>query len=249
MAIAIYLMIVLFNLQKKTPIKLPRDYTEIVESGTINIVTDYNSFGYYVSGDTIEGFQHDLITKLESDWDIKVNLFLENSLEDNLLGLQVGKYDIVARNIPVNTELKERFKFTQSINKNKYVLVQRKAEFNDSISPIRQQLDLAHKTIYVPKDSPAIMRLNNLADEIGDTIFIRQNEVYEEEQLVMMVAGGDIDFTICNQKVAQNLANELPEIDINTDISFTQLESWAVRIDSPLLLDSLNAWLNNTLRY
>ena len=30
--------------------------------------------------------------------------------------------------------------------------------------------------------------------------------------------------------------------DIETDISFTQLQSWAVRKTSPILLDSLNSW-------
>ncbi len=247
LAIAVYLMTVLFNFQKKPAFKLPRDYQEIIESGALNVVTDYNTFGYYVSGDTIDGFQYDLIKKLEKDWSITVNIFLENSLDDNLAGLEIGKYDIVARNIPVNTSLKERFEFTKSISKNKYVLVQRKAEFNNDSLPIRQQLDLANKAIYVHKDSPVIMRLHNLANEIGDTIFIMQDEKYEQEQLVMMVAGGDIDFTVCNESIAINLANELPEIDIATAISFTQLESWAVRIDSPVLLDSLNNWLSNKI--
>ena len=92
-------------------------------------------------------------------------------------------------------------------------------------------------------DSPAILRLNNLSHEIGDTIFIVEDPTYEAEQLVMMVASGDIDFTLCDEKMAMRLAKLLPEIDIETDISFTQLESWAVRKDSPALLDSLNSWL------
>ena len=35
----------------------------------------------------------------------------------------------------------------------------------------------------------------------------------------------------------------LPQIDINTAISFTQFYSWGVSKQSPVLLDSLNAWL------
>lgn len=50
-------------------------------------------------------------------------------------------------------------------------------------------------------------------------------------------------FTVCDEVVAKQLAEQLPEIDVETDISFTQLESWAVRKDSPVLLDSLNSWL------
>lgn len=221
----------------------PRDYNEIMASGELNVVTDYNTIGLYASGDTLQGFQREMILALEAAWGIKVNLFLENSLDENLAGLQAMRYDLVARNIPVNIHLKDSFAFTTPITLNKQVLVQRKQEYNDSIAPIRQHLDLAGKTIHVAGDSPVILRLNNLSHEIGDTIFIVEDPTYKTEQLVMMVASGDIDFTVCDEKMAIQLAKIFPEIDSDTDISFTQLESWALRKDSPVLLDSLNSWL------
>lgn len=221
-----------------------RDFEEIIASGELNAVTDYNSIGYYVSGDTARGFQLEMMQALEKEWGIKVNLFLENSLEENLKGLFEERYDLVARGIPVNTALRERIAFTIPITLNKQVLVQRKAAYNEGVEPVRQHLDLAKKSIHVARDSPAILRVNNLAHEIGDTIFIVEDPTYEVEQLVMMVAAGDIDFTVCDEKVASRLARAMPEIDIETDISFTQLESWAVRDSSPLLLDSLDNWLS-----
>ena len=221
-----------------------RDFEEIIASGELNAVTDYNSIGYYVSGDTARGFQLEMMQALEKEWGIKVNLFLENSLEENLNGLFEQRYDLVARSIPVNTALKERIAFTIPITLNKQVLVQRKAAYNEGVEPVRQHLDLAKKSIHVANDSPAILRVNNLAHEIGDTIFIVEDPTYEVEQLVMMVAADDIDFTVCDEKVASRLARTMPEIDIKTDISFTQLESWAVRDSSPILLDSLNNWLS-----
>lgn len=246
MTVALFLMVLLINLSKhfKNKSHEVRDYAQIEQSGVLNVATDYNSIGYYVSGDSVMGFQYEMMRALEKAWSVKVHVFLENSLDDNLKGLLTQKYDLVARSIPVNTELKGTFAFTQSIILNKQVLVQRKALYNDSIPPIRQHLDLGKRVIYVPEDSPAMLRLKNLSHEIGDTIYIRQNTTYEAEQLVMMVASGDIDFTVCDQKVAKQLAERFPEIDIETDISFTQLESWAVRKDAPVLLDSLNAWLN-----
>lgn len=220
-----------------------RDYSEIISSGTLNIVTDYNPVGYYVSGDSTAGFQIEVLRALEKAWGVTINIYLENSLEDNLDGLQNQKYDIVARNIPVNSELRELYSFTDPITYNKLVLVQRKAEFNDSIKPIRGHLNLAKKTIHVAAESPAILRLNNLSEEIGDTIFVIEDPVYETEQLVILVASGEIDFTISNEIMANRLTTILPEIDIETDISFTQIESWALRNESPVLLDSLNSWL------
>ena len=223
---------------------LPRDYNEIMASGEMNVVTDYNSIGYYVSGDTALGFQLEMMQALEKEWGVKVNLFLENSLEDNLKGLLEQRYDLIARNIPVNSALRDSFAFTDPITYNRLVLVQRKASFNEGREPIRQHLDLAGKVIHVAADAPAIMRLNNLSHEIGDTILIEENPIYETEQLVMMVASGDIDFTICDKVMAVRLADHFPEIDIDTDISFTQVESWALRPDALHLLDSLNSWLS-----
>ena len=220
------------------------DYNEIIERGEMNVVTDYNTIGYFVSGDTIQGFQYELINALQKEWGIDINIFLENNLQDNLKGLEEGKYDLIARSIPVNSELKGNFSFTEPLILNKLVLVQRKSQFNDSIEPLRQHLELAKKTIHVAEGSPSILRLNNLSYEIGDTIHVVENTTYEAEQLVMMVASGEIEYTVCDEKVALRLSEKLPEIDIETDISFTQIESWAVRINSPILLDSVNSWLN-----
>ncbi|HHT30129.1 MULTISPECIES: transporter substrate-binding domain-containing protein [Petrimonas] len=247
LGIVLALMVMLYSLSRKSAV-LPRDYPEIVESGELNIVTSYDPIGYHVSGDTIAGFQYELIKILERDWGLKINIFLENGLDKSLEGLKQGKYDVVARNIPVNTELRQQFGFTRSINLNKQVLVQRKAEFNNGVAPIRQHLDLAKRTIHVHRNSPVILRLQNLSHEIGDTIFVEQNDLYETEQLVMMVAGGDIDFTVCDEIAARELAERMVEIDVETDISFTQLESWAVRKESPILLDSLDSWLSRYRR-
>ncbi|MEA4904317.1 MAG: transporter substrate-binding domain-containing protein, partial [Petrimonas sp.] len=101
LVIAVFLMVLLYNVSNRAEITLPRDFPEIIKSGKLNIVTDYNPVGYRVSGDSISGFQYELIKALERDWKLKANIFLENSLDENLQGLEQGKYDIVARNIPV----------------------------------------------------------------------------------------------------------------------------------------------------
>ena len=132
---------------------------------------------------------------------------------------------------------------TEPIVLDKQVLIQRTEAANNGLKPIRNQLDLAGKTLYIPKDSPAQLRLQNLGHEIGDTIYVIEDELYSGEQLAIMVAKGDIDYAVCDQQTAALSQKQLPEIDIKTDISFTQLQSWAVRKDSPILLDSLNSWL------
>ena len=242
LAIVLIAMFQLFQF-KKAPL-LSRDYPEIKEEGILRIVTEYNQSGYYVAGDTIEGFQYELSQAIAKLSGLEVQTHLEMSLAESFRELSENKCDVIARNIPITSDNKEEYLFTEPIVLNKQVLVQRTEETNNGLKPIRNQLDLAQKTLYIPKDSPARLRLQNLAHEIGDTIYIKEDELYSSEQLAIMVAKGDIDYAVCDQQIAKISKENLPEIDIDTDISFTQLQSWAVRKDSPILLDSLNSWLS-----
>lgn len=223
--------------------KLPRDYAQIEEEGILRVVTSYDPIGYYVSKDTIAGFNHDLLGLLQQYTDIKIEISLESSLENSIEGLQAEKYDLIARNIPLTTRIKDSLNMTEPVALNKFVLIQRKKEFNDDIDPIRSHLDLAGKTLYIHKNSPAILRIENLSREIADSIHYVEDSLYEAEQLAMMVAAKDIDFSILDEKTAQRLSKSLPEIDYATYLDFTHFEAWALRNTSPVLLDSLNSWI------
>ncbi len=243
--IAVATMIMLWRLKTMPKAEiLPRDYPEIKQEGILRMVTEYNQSGYYVAGDTIEGFQYELSQEIAKLSGLEVQTHLEMSLAESFQELEENKCDIIARNIPITSDIKEEYLFTEPIVLNKQVLVQRTEEANKGIKPLRNQLDLAGKTLYIPKDSPARLRLQNLGHEIGDTIYVVEDELYSGEQLAIMVAKGDIDYAVCDQQIATLSQKQLPEIDIKTDISFTQLQSWAVRKDSPILLDSLNSWLD-----
>ena len=122
-------------------------------------------------------------------------------------------------------------------------MIQRKQEFNEGVEPLRSHLALAKKTLYVPLNSPAILRIRNLSHEIGDTIYIKEDPTYGAEQLAMLVASKDIDYAVCDEKSAEKVAQSLPEIDYSTLIGFTHIEAWAVSEKSPVLLDSLNTWI------
>lgn len=219
-----------------------RDYPDIASEGILRIITEYDQLGYYVSGDTIQGFQYELSQALSQLTGLEVQIQLEMNLSKSYEALATGRCDVIARNLPVTTQLRDTFLFTDPIVLNKQVLVQRRRSAGDSLL-IRNQLDLAGKTLYIPQDSPALFRIRNLEQEIGDTIYIIEDRNYSSEQLMIMVERGDIDYAVCDQQIAKKLQKSLTQVDIETDISFTQLHSWAIRKDSPILLDSLNSWL------
>jgi len=226
-----------------------RDWEEIQEEGIIHVVTEYNSVGYYVLNDTIAGIQYDLCKYLEECSGLKVQIDLENNLETAIEKLNRNIYDIIALNFPITSAHNTDLAFTVPITQNKQVLIQRKPSENDTTPLIRNQIHLAGKTIHVAKNSPVILRLQNLSEEIAGPIYISETADYTQEELLYMVAYQSIDYAAVDKVIAQKNQKIFPNIDIETDISFTQLQAWAVRTSSPVLLDSLNAWIRSKNLY
>lgn len=220
-----------------------RDYTEVKQEGVLRMVTEYNQSGYFISDQVLQGFQYELSREIAKLAGVEVQVHLEMSLDKSFEGLNKNLYDVVARNIPITSELKEEYLFLEPIVLNKQVLVQRKPAHKTDRRLLRNQLELGKKTLYVPQNSPALQRLSNLQHEIGDTIHVVQDPLYSSEQLIIRVARGEIDYAVCDQQIAQIAQKQFPEIDTQTDISFTQLQAWVVRKNAPILGDSLNAWL------
>lgn len=245
--LVIIVLAIIFSIRncgkKSTPQGHPRDYAEIVAEGILRVATEYNSISFYVDNDTVSGFHYELIKAFARDKGLEAKIDPVMSFNKRLEGLSTGMYDVIAYGILATSELKDSLLLTSPIVLNKQVLIQRRITGENDSLYIKNQLDLAGHTLHVVKGSPAIMRIRNLGNEIGDTIYVKEVEKYGSEQLIAMVAHGDIDYAVCDESIARAQADSLPQIDINTAISFTQFYSWAVSKQSPVLLDSLNSWL------
>lgn len=220
-----------------------RDYAEIVRSGVLRAVTEYNSVSFHIQDDTLGGLHYELLHAFAQAKGLKVEITPEMSLEKRTQGIQDGTYDILANNVVKNSERKDSMLFTHPILLSRQILVQRKPQEKNDSTYIKSLLELANKTIHVVKSSPSIIRIQHLSNEIGDTIYIQEVERYGQEQLLAMVANNDIDYAICDENIALTSAHHLPLLDIETAISFTQFYSWGVNKDNTVLLDSLNTWL------
>ena len=239
------LLILLVPRKVPTPQPVPPryDYDDIAAKGILRAALEYNSISMFIDGDTLSGFDYELIEAFAHDHGLQVAIMPEMSFDKRLEGLASGTFDVIANEIPSISPLKDSLLLTTPIVLKKEVLVQRKATSPTDSLFIKSHLSLAKRTLHVVKGSPAILRIHNLGDEIADTIYINEVEKYGPEQLIAMVAHGDIDYAVCDEGIARAAADSMPQIDISTDISFTQFYSWAVNKHSPVLLDSLNAWL------
>ncbi len=239
-------LISFFWFRDKSPHPQPRDYAAISAEGVIRVATEYNSVSYFATGDSMAGFNYELIQAFARSKGLKAEIIPEMSFEKRLQGLANGTFDVIAYGIQTTSEFKDSLLFTAPISLSKQVLVQRKLA--DGKVAITSQLGLAGKTLHLIKGSPAVMRIKNLGNEIGDTIYIKEVDKYGTEQLLAMVEHGDIDYAVCDEEIARASVDSFPQIDISTGISFNQFNSWAVSKQSPALHDSLNNWIKSFMK-
>ncbi len=240
-------------IDKHTPIS--RDLDQIRERGSLIALTDYNSISYFIYRGEPMGFQFELLQEFSDYLQIELEIVTENDLSRSFEMLNDGRTDLLALNLTINNERKERVQFTRPISHTRQVLVQKRPdnwrnmtmdEINSTM--VRNLLDLADKTVYVQSESSYAQRMKNLQSEIGDTIHIVEVPM-EVEELISLVASGEINFTVSDENIAMVNRTYYPDIDLETPVSFEQNLAWAVRKSgSGKLLEELNKWIEGFKR-
>jgi membrane-bound lytic murein transglycosylase F len=225
---------------------------KIKKRGSLIAVMDFNSTNYFIYRGEPMGYQYELLRLLAKHLDVKLEVIPENDVNKNFKMLQDYSCDIIAINLAITKERSKIIDYTYPHSQTHQVLVQRKPENWRSLRKkdlesqlIRNQLDLAGKVIYVQKGTSYAQRIKNLSDEIGDSIIIIEKADEEVEELVELVANGEIDYTITDENVA--LVNQIyyPILDVKTAVSFPQNLAWGIRKGDAEFKKVVDAWLKD----
>ena len=227
-----------------------RDLDAILAEGKIRAVTNVNQTSYFIYKGEPMGFHFELLKKFADHQDLELEIITSNDIDEALEYLQTGAADLVAIGLSVSADRKEMMRFTDPLIQATQVLVQRRpAGWNrmteDEIAEklVRNQLDLAEKTIYVQKGSSYAQRLYNLERESGMDIGVIEVP-YDAEELARQVARGEIEYTVCDDYMANIICSLYPELDLSTPVSFPLNISWSVRKDgTDGLVNELNRWI------
>ncbi len=221
------------------------------DRGRITAVTDYNSTNYFIYRGEPMGYQYELLNLLAGHLGVRLDVVVNNNLDESFGCLVNDECDLLAMNLTVTRERSRLVDFAVPHSQTRQVLIQRLPSDWHYMTPaeldthmVRAPLELAGSTVHVQKNSAYASRLNNLMDEIGDTIIIKEVDI-AVEQLIIMVSEGEIEMTVGDENVAMVNQTYYENLDIGTAISFTQNLAWAVRKGDYTLRDSINEWLRN----
>lgn len=227
------------------------DLEKIKERGELVAITGYSSTSYFVYRGEPMGYEYELLKRLADHLDVDLKVEIAKNMDEVFSMLNKGEGDIVAYGMTVTLDRKKKVKFTEHLDKVDQVLVQKRPEgwrnmTMDGIDKklVKSALDLIGKTVHVRKNSSYYERLQNLEEEIGGKIDIQTVPGHvSTDELINRVAQGEIDYTVADKNIALNNKTYHPDIDIRTSISFPQRLAWAVRKNSPQLLEAVNDWV------
>ena len=214
--------------------------TNVKTEGVLRVVTLLNSTDYFIYRGQPMGFQYEALQSLADYMGIRLEVKATNNLTDQFEMLANKEVDLVATALTITRERKQDVAFTVPQMQVRQVLVQRIGD--DEALKVNDPIDLKGKPVYVPEGSAFATRLRNLSEEIGEFIpVIEMNK--DSEELISMVANGDIDYTVCDENVAQVQASYFSNIDAGIPVSFKQNLAWAMRKDDESLKNVIDGWM------
>ena len=227
------------------------DLPEIIESGVLKVITSYSPTGYFLYKGKTMGFEYEIFKRLADHLGVRLEIVIAKNVDSVIPMLNRGDGDIIALGYTITSARKEDVSFTDPYLITHQSLIQKKPDnwrkmTKDNIKKTLATdiVDLIDDTVSVRKNSSYYLRLKELSNELGDSIYIKvlPGEL-SDEQIIKMVSDGTIKYSVIDNHKASIHKSYFPNIDINTPVSLSQRIAWAVRKTSPELLETINKGL------
>lgn len=211
-------------------------------SDTLRVATLYSPTSYFIYRDAMLGFDYSLVSEFAKDNNIAIDLIVAPNMENMINMLENGDVDLVAYEIPITSDYKDRVLHCGMVNNNYQVLVQPKQ--GDSVA-IKDVTQLIGRDVYVEKNSKYQQRIENLNQELGGGIIIHlvEKDTLITEDLIRMVSEGELPLTIVDSDIARINKTYYEDLDISLKLSFQQQSSWCVSKSNQWLADVINKWI------
>ena len=226
--------------QQVAPGLSPHDLPQLKDSGRLVALTLYSSTSYFNYRGQEMGFQYELAQQFAQSQGLVLEVEVARSVQELERMLLAGEGDLIAYNLPITKAGRDSLTYCGNEVITHQVIVQRKRGRRETLDDVTE---LIGQKVYV-KPGKYYDRLVNLNQELGGGILIHQvrADSIGVEDLIGMVARGEIDYTVADDDVARLNATYYPNLDTRLAISFDQRSSWAVRRDCPLLAAAADEW-------
>lgn len=214
------------------------DLDSIMNRGELRVLTLSGSTSYFYYKGEERGYEYELIKHFADDMGLTLRVIVAPNIAQLTTMLNDTIGDVIAYDIPITSYTKDEVIHCGPENITEQVLVQR------NTNPIADVVELVGEDVYVERGSKYEQRLINLNKELGGGINIRhiERDTIITEDLIEMVAKGDIDYTLADSNLARINSSYYHNLDTYVRVGFPQRSQWAVRKQSTQLAQAIDKW-------
>lgn len=206
---------------------------------TLIVGTLYSPTSYFYYKEDTMGYEYERICNFAHDKKLATRFVIAHNMEAAIAMLDSGTIDVIAYEIPITAEYRNRVLSCGTENITHQILVQPRSD-----TMVTDVTQLIGRDVYVERNSKYAARLRNLDDELGGGIRIHtvEEDTLIADDLVEMVANGELPLTIVDSDIARLNRTYYNNIDISLEVSFPQRSAWAVKKGNQWLADTITAW-------
>ncbi len=216
-----------------------KDLVQILDTGVIRMITQYNSSSYFIHKGAEAGFEYELFSRFAKAHGLGVEVVIPGPDEDLISLLNSGRGDVIAAGLISDERMSLYAAFTRPYNFVYQVLILPESDQRPN------SLDtLNGLTIHLPRNSIYRRELLDLRRRYGLKFFIATSRpLVEPEELIAKVARREIPATVVDDHLARAALTYLDGAKIGPQIGSQKPVAWAVRENSPELKAALNNFL------
>ena len=230
------------------------DLPGMIDRRVVRVVTAFGGHLYFFEDGAPRGATLELTNRLETylnkelgKRNIKVYIVVIPLSRDQLIpALLAGHADIIAADLTVTERRSKQLAFTRPLRTdvNEVIVTGPAADAIESLD------DLAGKRVHVRRSSSYFEHLKRLSLTLRERdlspVHIQPvDELLESEDILEMTDAGMVDMTVMNNYEAESWTDVFSDIQVRADLIVNSGGdiAWAVRKQSPQLLDTLNTFL------
>ncbi|MFM1931605.1 MAG: hypothetical protein RL226_908 [Bacteroidota bacterium] len=229
---------------------VPADLPQIKQRKNIILLTENGSTSYYLYRGQGMGYDYELVRSFAKSHKLGLQVKVVTDLSQMFAMLKSGEGDIVAGNLTQTPEREKYVRFTSPLSQTRQVLVQRKpdgwrsmstAQWKDSL--IQSPEGLQGKDVFVHALTTFHANLLDMEVRLGIDMNIHEASAkVSSEELIRLVAEGQIPYTVSDENLARINAMYYPQLDCSVALSEPQPIAWAVRKDADSLILAIEEW-------
>ncbi len=251
------------NLPMVAPVT--RDLADIKKRGTLTVLAPYNSTTYLIYRGEPLGYEYELLQAFAKSQDLELKMVVVADPRSLFPLLNGGGGDIAAARLIPTADSRIDVSYTNALYRTEPVLVQQEAapekagkgtekalapgpadqtpEVDIQARLVTRPAQLKGQTVTLPDQSPYRRTMVELSDEISGDIHVVELGEIQDEALAQKVAKGEVQFTVMQKNLADLKEAEFKNLKVRPILSKSHSVAWAVRKNSPDLLNALNKWI------